>query len=42
MTWGWDFAFPAEEASDYMDNLNLVLAGEMTPEKFAASLPGVK
>ncbi len=42
MTWGWDFAFPGEQASDYMDNLNLMLAGEITPEKFAASLPGAK
>ncbi len=42
MTWGWDFAFPAEQASDYMDNLLLMMAGEMTPEDFAASLPGAK
>jgi raffinose/stachyose/melibiose transport system substrate-binding protein len=42
MTWGWDFAFPAKEASDYMDKLNLVLAGKMTPEDFAAALPGAK
>jgi raffinose/stachyose/melibiose transport system substrate-binding protein len=42
MTWGWDFAFPAKQASDYMDNLNLVLSGKMTPEAFAAALPGAK
>jgi raffinose/stachyose/melibiose transport system substrate-binding protein len=42
MTWGWDFAFPAKEASDYMDKLNLVLSGKMTPEEFAAALPGAK